>query len=173
MAYRRWGRACRGRGGRAPGARPRSACAVSLHALGNLPAQRTDVRGEDRQQRAAAGTPGRTGQHASFYGEAGPESSRAPTGQQAAFCGEAGASESSRARTGERSGTREGGGPEERPRAHEHHSMAGAESPRLSQPTPALEAVLVSPRGVADPRLLRGRLRIFTGGSNPRHRLQE
>ena len=57
------------------------------------------------------------------------------------------ASESSRARPREGSG-RQGGGPGERPRTLEHHSLAGAESPRLPQPTSTLETGVVSARRV-------------------------
>ena len=48
MAYGRSGGPCPDRGSRDSGARPRSGCAVSLYAVGNLPAQPTDVRGNDR-----------------------------------------------------------------------------------------------------------------------------
>src|SRR5215204_752371 len=84
MAYGRSGGPCPDRGSRDSGARPRSGRAVSLYAVGNLPAQPTDVRGNDRYQRAA--------------GDA-LESRCAQTGPHAALSAEAGRSESSRART--------------------------------------------------------------------------
>src|SRR3954454_22089745 len=148
MAYGWSGGPCPGRGGRDSGARPRSGCAVSLYAVGNLPAQHTDVRGNDRYQRAAGGALetrcAQTGPHVALSAGAGrSESSRARTTAQAAFCGEAEASESSPARTREGSGTREGGGPRDTPRTDEPHPIVGAESPRLPQPTPGLEAELV------------------------------